>query len=201
MWDGLAAKLDAFPQVRVDPGYFGPQRLTAQLAAALPGDILVGHSAGLLWGLRQRRDWAGVVAINSFDRFTLDKTGRGCVKPAALRVMEKSLARDANKCVENFRASIGASPSAQPARAETLAEGLALLRDFDAAPLLAQRPVPMLVLAAENDALAPPSAARRLAEAAGGRFALRASGGHGLPWTAPDFCAEVMMEFLRAHEL
>ena len=95
-----AALLAAVPQFRVDPGYLG-----RRVCRALPGDILVGHSAGLLWGLRRRQDWAGVVAINSFDRFTTDGTGRGCVKSAALRAMQKALVRDAQNCVENFRAS------------------------------------------------------------------------------------------------
>ncbi len=164
----------------------------------MPGDILVGHSAGLLWGLRHRQDWAGVVAVNSFDRFTLDDSGRGCVKSAALRAMQKALVRDAQNCVENFRASIGAPPTGRPAQTEALAAGLELLRDFDAAPVLAQKP--WLVLAAEDDALAPPSASRRLATATGGKLVLRAAGGHGLPWTAPDFCVDEIAGFLRAHE-
>ena len=194
MWDLLAPKLGAFKQFRVDPGYFGPR----DLPAPLPGDVLVGHSAGLAWGLRRRQDWACVIAINSFDRFTLN-SGRGCVKPAALRAMQKALARDADACVRDFRASIGAPPPERPAQAAALADGLVLLRNFDAASVLAQ--TPWLVLAAEDDALSPPSASRRLAEGFGGKLAVTTSGGHGLPWTAPDFCAEEMVEFLRAHEL
>ena len=48
IWDLLAPKLP-FPQTRVNLGFFGPP---ASLEV-FPGDILVGHSAGLLWGLIQ----------------------------------------------------------------------------------------------------------------------------------------------------
>jgi pimeloyl-[acyl-carrier protein] methyl ester esterase len=190
VWDALAALLPEFAQARADLGFFGPPALPDPA----PGDILVGHSAGLLWGLRARRDWAGVVAINSFSRFTLDAQGRGCVRPAALRAMQRELAQDAQACVEQFRAAHGAPPAPGVARPEALAEGLALLRDFDAGPLLHGRP--MLILSAEDDALAPPAAARELAALSGGRLALSAKGGHGLPWMATDFCARAMREFL-----
>jgi pimeloyl-[acyl-carrier protein] methyl ester esterase len=189
MWDVLAPRLSGWEQLRVDLGFFG--------APALPelreGDILIGHSAGLFWGLRQFSGWGGVVAINSFARFTLDESGRGCVRLAALRAMQKSLARDAMACVAAFRASIGAPPCDRPAQAGALAEGLALLENFDAGPVLAANRA--LVLGAEDDALAPVSAARDLA-AQGAALVLRPEGGHGLPWTAPEFCAEQIADFL-----
>ena len=166
--------------------------------AISPGDILVGHSAGLLWGLRQSRDWAGVVALNSFGRFTLDNSGRGCVKPAAMRAMQKNLARDAQICVNSFRASIGVGPATSPAQPAPLAEGVELLRDFDITAFVGAKP--WLVVGAANDPLVPSGETKSLAEASGGKLALRASGGHGLPWTAPDYCADRILEFLRAHE-
>lgn len=192
-FDALAALLGRFAQARVDLGYFGPPRLPD----FAPGDILVGHSAGLLWGLRQRSDWAGVVALASFSRFCLDAQGRGCVKPAGLRAMQKALSQDADKCVTAFRASIGAPPPARPAQV-ALAQGLALLRDFDAAPHLRAK---MLALAAEDNSLAPRDEARRLAQISNGRLVLCATGGHGLPWTAPEFCAGHIEHFLRANEV
>ena len=146
IWDFVSPRLANFAQARVDLGYFGAPRLPEPLA----GDVLVGHSAGFLWGLRQRKDWAGAVAINSFSRFGLDAHGRGCVRPAELRAMRTFLARDVDRCVANFRAAIGAPPPA-PAHAAALAEGLALLADFDAAPYL--RGKPCLVLAAADDGL------------------------------------------------
>jgi pimeloyl-ACP methyl ester carboxylesterase len=138
-----------------------------------------------------------VVAINSFSRFCLDAQGRGCVKPAELRAMKTSLARAADICVTNFRASIGAPPPPGPAHPEALAEGLALLADFDAMTHLGAKP--FLVLAAEDDKLAPPREAENLARAAGGTLALSDKGGHGLPWTAPKFCADKIEAFLHAH--
>ena len=193
IWDLLAPKLP-FPQARVNLGFFGPPTSLE----FFPGDILVGHSAGLLWGLRQSRDWAGVIALNSFGRFTLDDSGRGCVKPAALRAMQKNLARDAQICVNSFRASIGAGSATDPTQLAPLAAGLAMLRDFDVAASLGGKP--WMVVGAADDPLVPPAETKRLAKASGGKLALHASGGHGLPWTAPDNCAERILEFLRAHE-
>jgi pimeloyl-[acyl-carrier protein] methyl ester esterase len=193
IWDALAPFLAA-PQVRFDLGFFG----APDLPPLQSGDILVGHSAGLLWGLRQRGDWAGVVAINSFARFCLDSSGEGCVPPAALRAMRQGLERDETACADSFRATLGLAPSAAKAQKERLMDGLDLLRDFDATPFAGGRPT--LVLGAEDDALAPPAAARRLAEISGGTLALRETGAHGLPWTAPEFCADKINAFLRAHE-
>jgi pimeloyl-[acyl-carrier protein] methyl ester esterase len=194
IWESLSPRLGDFTQARIDLGYFGAPRLPAPR----PGDVLVGHSAGFLWGLRHRKDWAGAVAINSFSRFCLDPGGRGCVRPADLRAMRTSLARDADQCVRNFRGSIGAPPPPGPAHAAALAEGLELLGGFDAAPHLTGRP--FLVLTARDDVLAPPAEAENLARAAVAPLALSDRGGHGLPWTAPEFCAEKIEAFLHAHE-
>ncbi len=194
IWDALAPLLPA-PQIRVDLGFFDAPAIPVLQA----GDILVGHSAGLLWGLRQRGDWAGVVAINSFARFCRDSSGEGCAPPATLRSMRQALERDAKSCADSFRATLGLAPAAGKAQKERLMDGLDLLRDFDATPFAGGRPT--LALGAENDALAPPAASRRLAEISGGTLALHETGGHGLPWTAPKFCAEKIVAFLRAQIL
>ncbi|WP_296713451.1 alpha/beta hydrolase [Rhodoblastus sp.] len=194
IWDALASRLSEYAQARVNLGYFG----AADIPTLQESDILVGHSAGLLWGLREKRDWAGVVSINSFARFCLDAQGRGCVRPAALRAMRLSLERDPQDCADAFRRSLGIAPASGSAQKEHLMEGLDLLGGFDATSSLDRRPC--LVLGAEDDFLAPPAAARDLAAQSGGALALSATGGHGLPWTAPDFCAARIGEFLRAHE-
>jgi len=79
-----------------------------------------------------------------------------------------------------------------------LADGLNLLRDFDAATDLDGSPgvLPSLVLASENDPLVPPAAAEDLAEILGGKLVLHQGGGHGLPWAAPEWCAAQISGFL-----
>lgn len=194
IWDLLAPPLGEFEQSRGNLGYFG----VADMPDFQTGDVLVAHSAGLACGLSDaRKEWAAVVAVNAFSRFTINEPGRGCVQPAALRAMRKNLARDPQSCANAFRASIGAPPADGPAQGAALAQGLDLLRDFDAAPLATAQP--WLVLGAENDGLAPASEARALAAGMQGKLALHASGGHGLPWTAPEFCAEHIRDFLREH--
>jgi pimeloyl-[acyl-carrier protein] methyl ester esterase len=193
IWDATALRLAKFAQVRADLGFFGEP----DLPDLQNGDILVGHSLGLLWGLSQKVDWAGVVAINAFSRFTLDAAGRGCVKPAALRAMRQGLERDPQTCANSFRASLGIAPTGATAQKERLMDGLDLLRDGEVTAARAGR---WLVLGAEDDSLAPPSASRDLAVLSGGALALRKKGGHGLPWTAPDFCAEQIKAFLDGHD-
>jgi pimeloyl-[acyl-carrier protein] methyl ester esterase len=191
IWDSLAPLLNDVPQARVDLGYFG----APDLPALQTGDILVGHSAGLLWGLRQKHDWAGVVAINSFARFCLDPQGRGCVKPAALRAMRQSFDRDPQGCADTFRRPLGIAPAARAAQKGRLMEGLDLLRDFDAPPC--EGAPPWLVLGAQDDFLAPAAATRDLARISGAALALHGDGGHGLPWSAPAFCASQIRDFVQ----
>ncbi|WP_374545942.1 alpha/beta fold hydrolase [Rhodoblastus sp.] len=194
IWDALAPRLACFAQMRVDLGFFG----APDLPDLRDGDILVGHSMGLLWGLSQHADWAGIVAINAFARFTLDDAGHGCVKPASLRAMRQALERDPQACANAFRASLGLAPARGRAQKERLMTGLDLLRDGQVAAL--PEGAALLALGAEDDSLAPPAATRDLAALTGGALALNATGGHGLPWTAPDFCAEQILAFLKAHD-
>jgi pimeloyl-[acyl-carrier protein] methyl ester esterase len=223
-FDALAPRLADWPQVRADLGYFG----ATKIPEFAPGDVLVGHSAGFSWGLSQRQDWAGVVAINAFSRFVRDEDGRGCVRAAELRALRRALARDPAASVAEFRTRHGGGACAAP-NGEALAAGLEFLENWDArtpsrhceepqatkqstvrasrnvdcfAPLAmtAERSsarLPRLVLASEDDPLVPLDAGRELAQS-GDEF-FRESGGHGLPWTAPDFCAQKIGDFLRRH--
>ncbi|MBB4198183.1 pimeloyl-[acyl-carrier protein] methyl ester esterase [Rhodoblastus sphagnicola] len=188
-FDALAPLLGDWPQARADLGYFGPARIPDFMA----GDVLVGHSAGFGGGLSRRRDWAGVVAINAFSRFVLDEEGRGCVRPAELRALRRALARDPAGCVAAFRARHDGGACGAP-NVAALAEGLDFLETVDVCPADG----PALVLAAEDDPLVPLDASRNLAQS-GGELWLSATGGHGLPWTAPAFCAETIKDFLRRH--
>ena len=195
-FDALAALLPDWPQVRADLGFFGP----ARTPAFLPGDVLVGHSAGFGWGLSRRADWAGVVAINAFARFVHGGDGRGCVRPAELRALQKAFARDPAGCVAAFRARHGGGGGGAPPNVEALAAGLEFLARWDifrsvesAGPF-----APTLVLVSEDDDLVPLDASKNLAQS-GGELALSATGGHGLPWTAPEFCAATIGNFLRRH--
>jgi pimeloyl-[acyl-carrier protein] methyl ester esterase len=195
IWDPFGALLPGVAQARVDLGFFG----APDIPAPQGGDILVGHSMGLVWGLAQDVDWAGVVAVNGFARFTQDADGRGCVKPAALRAMRQALLRDPQAGADDFRRTIGLAPAKGQAQKDRLMDGLDLLRDGDAAPLAGARP--WLVLGAADDPLIPVAATRDLAAATGGALRLLEQGGHCLPLTAPRDCAEAIAGFLRAHDL
>ena len=67
--------------------------------------------------------------------------------------------------------------------------GLDFLRDA-----ALEAPPPVLTLAARDDFLVPAQESARL----GGAAVQWRDGGHGLPWTAPDFCAQQINLLLRA---
>jgi len=204
-FDALAPLLAEWPQARFDLGFFG----APDIPDFMPGDVMVGHSMGFLRGLSQDAAWAGVVAINGFARFTLED-GRGCVRPAELRALRKAFLRDPQLCVDEFRARHGGGATGA-VRIAALAAGLDFLESCDVRPsplagegrtsMTAERAMsngPRLVLAAQDDPLVPLDAARELAQT-GDDWAVRPSGGHGLPWTAPEFCAGKIRDFLRRH--
>lgn len=186
MWDALAQLLP-LPQIRVDLGFFGDV-LAPEFCA---GDVLIGHSLGFLWGAHNFADWGGAVAINGFGRF-LRSGDQGCIAAGELRALRLALSRDPDAAVTKFRDRLGLAAAQKPAQKARLMAGLDFLRDVSLdAPLAA----PQLTLAARDDVLVPETESARL----GGAATLwREHGGHGLPWTAPEFCARAILTFLDA---
>ncbi len=70
-WDPLAALLP-YPHWKIECGYFGATPIKIETHGPA---ILVGHSLVFMYGLQQRQDWAGWIAINGFPRF-LQKPGK-----------------------------------------------------------------------------------------------------------------------------
>lgn len=184
-WQALAARLTRYQQEFVDLGFFGA---ASPLEPAAPDRILIGHSLGFVHGLQSKKNWAGVIAINSFARFP--------ASGAVLDGMKKQCARDPALTLARFYERIEAeAPTviAQPNK-EKLCEGLDVLRDVDMSGELADLSVPALVLAAENDPLVPIEVSQRIK--AGADFHSHASGGHILPKSDAAWCAERISQFL-----
>lgn len=189
LWKGMAAALPEFPQIRVELGFLGQASVWPDFQ---PNDVLIGHSLGFLWGMQQYRSWRAAVSINGFACFA---GGEGaCVAPAVLRAMRVRLARDPQKTLANFYHSFG--HAAEPAGVDVarLAEGLSLLEtNLVEAPLGSR-----LILASRNDQLVPPSATEHLAVVMNGApVRWNEEGGHLLPLTQPQWCAEAIRAFLK----
>lgn len=188
LWDGMAAALPEFPQIRVELGFLGQAPAWPDFQ---PNDVLIGHSLGFLWGMLHYRSWRAAVSINGFACFA---GGEGaCVAPPALRAMRVSLARDPQKTLANFYGSFGYTAELAGFDVARLAEGLTLLEThFVEAPLGSK-----LILASHNDRLVPPSATEHLAVVMNGASVhWNEEGGHLLPLTQPQWCAEAIRAFL-----
>ncbi len=188
LWDGIAAALPDLPQIRIELGFLGATTTRAEFSA---DDVLIGHSLGFLWGVTHYQTWRAAIAINGFARFA---GGEGaCVRPASLRAMRLGLARDAQAILDTFYCSLGCAVTAKSCSTQHLAEGLALLETRQIATPLA---APSLILAARNDPLVPVAASEHLAAVAGRPVTWSGEGGHLLPLTRPQWCADAIGAFL-----
>ncbi len=130
----------------------------------------------------------GLVSINGFDRFE--------GQAASLRAMRARLRRDASGQVADFRRSAG-HDDPEPAHfdVDRLREGLGWLVDWDCREARAALDCPMLALAARDDRIAPPELTRA---SWGDGVVWSDEGGHVLPSSRPDWCAEQIRNFADA---
>lgn len=180
VWSPLRVKLAGVRTIAGDCGYFG-QPVHARIDGPV---VAVGHSLGAMLLLRDPpADCRALVAINGFDRFAT---------PA--RVIDRMLARFAEEpraVLDEFRRRIGAGPFAGPLDCPRLKEHLRLLRDLDCSERSAAFDRPILSLQADDDPLLPANTHDRLfATAPCLTRKSVATGGHLLPLTQPDWCAE-----------
>jgi pimeloyl-[acyl-carrier protein] methyl ester esterase len=194
LWDALAPHLTEFNQRRVDLGFFGPSSDTIDKHEPA---ILVGHSLGFVYGMTRRHNWQGWIAINSFPRFVATTDKLGCVSEASLRRMKQNVLLDPVKTLSEFYVRLGATPPAMLATAakDKLASGLDVLRDTDIGKELTASSVPGLVLASANDPLVPLATSQNMM---GSHIEtlIHPDGGHMLPQTASDWCAETIKSFI-----
>lgn len=190
------------------PGWGLDARLWQPLRALLPDCVIidmhapqlpdtplvaVGHSLGFAWALRQPARWRALVAIGGFPRFTRADDFPHGTPPRLLARMQARFAEDPETVHRDFLRRAGAAPVPM-GDAAALAEGLRWLAEWDERPALAGLTVPLLALAAADDAIVPEAMARdSFSEAQ-----MRADGGHALPLTEPEWCARRIHDFLAA---
>ncbi len=176
LWGPLRAALEGPQWFEADLGYFGPARLDIP-----PGlDLVVGHSFGCLWALREPA-LAGVpmVFVNGFARFS------ACAdypQGTPARVLDRMLDRleaAPGDVLRAFHARLGTEvPPGDPC-VPRLREDLLRLRDEDARG--AGQPV--LALGAQDDPLVPMAFPGRVWP----------TGGHVLPLTRPLDLAQALL--------
>lgn len=156
--------------------------------------IYITHSLGTLYALQHHTsDIAALIVINGFYNFapfTDEKT---------LTLMARGLKRAPEAQMKAFWKTCGLTPSYAALNTEKLAEGLENLRSLNTESALENLSVPILVLTAEDDPIAPFSAMQKHWQAY--PLQLHLEGGHILPYTQSAWCAERIKEFLGEHKL
>jgi pimeloyl-[acyl-carrier protein] methyl ester esterase len=190
LWDKVAALVPAWPQYRVDLGFFGGGE------SSLPESsdaILIGHSLGFIWGMHRKQDWRGWIAINSFPRFLPNANGPGCTEAAALRGLRRNLRADPAAALQDFYRFIGAPEQKNTPDKECLMSGLDLLRDMDIAASIC---TPGLVLASKQDKLVPMAVSENLAAThPDNRLMWHDGSTHLLPYHDPAWCANAIAAY------
>ncbi len=179
-WDGVIAALPNCDAYRVNLGFIND---ASDVVGGDPAPaIYVTHSLGTMWALRHRsRDMAGLVAINGFADFRPFTNAR-VLRAMALRLNKapKAQMRDFWQAAE--------LPESDVLNIAKLSEGLEWLSTWDLRDRLRMLDCPVMALGGERDAILPINIMRR--EWDGFDPSLQEDGGHALPLTHPQWCAD-----------
>lgn len=194
VWTPLRAELRDWPHAVANAGYFGPAH-TPKIEGPV---IAIGHSMGVLRLLRGLPpDCRGLVSISGFPRFGAAPDFDAGVPRRMLDRMVKRLSADPAAVLQDFRQRCGDASAFGEPQLETLAQDLEALRDEDQRGALAALPVPLLILAGQDDPIVP---AAMTQAAFGGRAGderhEREQGGHLLPVTDASWCARHIAGFI-----
>jgi pimeloyl-[acyl-carrier protein] methyl ester esterase len=151
-WDPLRALLGDVPSAALDLGYFSEAKTTQPDKLTL----LVGHSLGFLWLVRQSKlRHVPLVGINAFPRFLEAGDYHPAVAARVLERMRRRVVSDTRSVLEDFWTRAGATgPDGAPNKA-VLAEGLDHLATWDERENLASRASPTRLIAGREDAIVP----------------------------------------------
>ncbi|MGO4399688.1 alpha/beta fold hydrolase [Achromobacter sp. PAB15] len=214
VWTQLRAALADWPHAVADAGYFGAtpavidpvtgpvtdtDSITGPDTAPINGPVIaIGHSLGVMRLLRSLpSNCVGVVSINGFPRFSAAPDFEAGVPRRMLDRMMKRLSADPAAVVHDFRERCAEASVLGEPRLEPLARDLEALRDEDQRDALAALPVPLLILAGEDDPIVP---AAMTQAAFGGRVGDERHdlehGGHLLPVSDAPWCARHIAGFI-----
>lgn len=192
-WDALAVLLPEFSQQRLDLGFFGNPSM--HMERPPEESVLIGHSMGFMYGLKQSSSWKAWVSINGFSHFLDKPDQRGCVSPSSLRDLRIRLKTDAPKALAGFYKMIGSSVNLKSVDEERLLWGLNVLRDDECDTDLTIKRQPGLILATRQDPLVPATMSEAMERY--GELIWHESGSHVLPQSDPEFCAHHLAGFIK----
>jgi len=189
MWRDVAERLPAYECHIIELGFLlrGPQG-----ASSMPREaVCIGHSFGLMWLLKHGpRPMRGLMSIAGFDCF------HAHVERARIEAMKRGLDRDPVAQMERFWRSCGTEPFTERRNFDisALKGGLDWLANWDEREAHNDLTCPLVALAAEDDEVVPNEMTQAIWGDADLR--LRPDGGHALPLTRPQWCADEIEDFV-----
>lgn len=183
IWSPLAKKLNTYNHSFVNLDFINGFDPTPPIPEH---PIVIGHSLGVLWAIKHIPDMAGLVSIAGFTRFG---------NQTAVKAMQRRLKSDPYGQMTDFWAACE-SPLTYPQKRlnpQKLGDGLRWLMDWDEEHHVFHCPVK--AIAATNDAIVHKDVTGAICNDVN----WSTSGGHALPLTQTDMCAESIEGFL--HEL
>lgn len=181
-------KLLPYDSVSIDLGFHGNP-----LFPDLPTDrplIAIGHSVGVLWLLTEQPFvWDRFVSINGFSKFSRSETFPCGIPLHVLDSMLAGLLDEPSDTIKAFFTRCGLKDiSLDSIDIIRLRTGLYWLRDEDARKI---EPGPMIALAGRNDPIVTPAITENCFN-----HILWHEGGHLLPLTATNWCADHICQFI-----
>jgi pimeloyl-[acyl-carrier protein] methyl ester esterase len=196
IWDAVRTRLADWPQVMFDANYFG----TAPDSATLTGPVVaIGHSHGVMRLLAQLPpQCSAVVSINGFSRFSAGPDFPAGTPTKLLDRMITRFQQDPLAVLNTFRERCGADATEPAMLSGALGADLLALRQDDQRASLQNVSVPLLALASTDDPIVTPALTHAVFDGHEHTdLRWHEGGGHLLPLSAPDWCADRIRELLK----
>ena len=191
VWRAVTAQMHDIKPLYIDLGFITGSR--GAIIETVPEDsIVVGHSLGVMWLLKQKKKYKGFVSIGGFDCF------HAHVPQQDIMAMQKHLERNPYAQLHGFWEACGARSFCPPSEVnvDKLKEGLEWLATWDARKELAALKCPLMALATEDD----PIIRRDISAKIWKKKDLRVleTGSHAMPLTVPAWCARQIEDFAKS---
>ena len=190
VWDRLVPLLGDHEVHRIDLGFIrGGPRASNEMPA---NSLCIGHSFGVMWLLKHGpRPMRGLVSIAGFD--CLHKH----VPHDVLGAMREGMLLTPETQMEMFWESCGAGENRPVGTLDKggLRGGLEWVAAWDETAAFKTLGAPVLALAAENDLIVRKEASEAIWGGGGAELHWHSSGGHMLPLSEPEWCADHIKRF------
>lgn len=176
-------------------GFIGhDQRIENHKAPSDSKRVYITHSLGTLWALKNKvADIDVLIAINGFYRFKSFSDER------SLQAMKLRLERDPIPQMGDFWKKCGITKDKADLNLQRLQEGMVWISKISAAKELGAYAKPVLCLCGDADPILDQDIMKK--EWSGFPIKTLMGGGHIMPWSHPEWCANTIKEFVSGLKL